>query len=132
MRCELRIHDTWEEKGNILVPFASLLGSLLRLFPGEMHIQEWTILSGAYGYGARVCEIEDSLEGRASVTVDARELLARLLEGEERFDNVRIQPVGGSLEFGVRDSTFLFVRGDAAQLSAIAALYRNAEMILVH
>jgi hypothetical protein len=76
-----------------------------------------------------VCKIEDALTATDFVTVDASDLFHLLLtEEEECFHNVRIQVPSSGLEFGVHDSTFLFLEADQIVLERIAEHFHSGEV----
>lgn len=125
---ELRIFDRWSKNDRLLTPLSVLLGLLLEICPEKLR-GEWRILKGAHGYGERVCEIEDSLANIAFVTVDGESLLHLLAEEEQFFDNARITVLSSGLEFGIHDSTFLYVKGDSTLLDEVAARFRDTDAV---
>jgi hypothetical protein len=123
---ELRIFDLRHDF-EALVPFSVFIKVLLQVF-GQDLCGEWSIFRGADGYGETVCGIADSLDARDHVVVNPAELLPVLLLGVEYFDNVRIQPVGTKVEFGVHDSAFYYVRGDRDVLEKVAGYFTKVQI----
>jgi hypothetical protein len=125
---ELRIFDRWSKDDRLLTPLSVLLRVLLGICPEKLR-GEWKLLKGAYGYGEKVCEIEDSLAGAEFVKVDGQNLRHLLAENEQYFDNARITVPSSGLEFGIHDSTFLYVKGDRTLLDEVAAEFRDTDSV---
>ena len=115
---ELHIFDMQSGR-RTLIPFSVFLESILEEL-GQHLRGEWRISHGADGYGELVIAIADSLMETTSVVVNSAELLPALLSGEEYFEDARIEAIGTNYEFGISDSSFLFVRGNQDDLERIA------------
>ena len=124
---ELHIFDMQSGR-RTLIPFSVFLESLLEEF-GQHLRGEWRIFHGADGYGELVIAIADSLKETTSVVVNSAELLPVLLSGEEYFEDARIEAIGTNVEFGISDSSFLFVRGNRDNLEKIAKRFDKVEVI---
>ena len=127
---ELRIFDRWTENDKLLTPLAVLLQLLAKVCPERIR-NRWTIFRGASGYGERVCEIEDALEASDSIVVDSEEMLHLLCAGSQYFNHARIRVDASNTEFGVHDSTFLFVRGNEETLQDLKGTFRETELVEV-
>ena len=129
-RYELRIHDEREGVPGVLVEFSALLNGLSKSI-GEILNKNWEIFRGTYGYGEKVCSIEDCLDHQESIVISGTELLSLLLSNTEYFDNARIRLQEGWIEFGVFDNTFHYVRGERHLLEDIAAQFHTTEIVEV-
>ena len=128
MKAELRIFDHWAENPKLLAPLSTLLRVLQALHvPGLTG--RWEIFRGASGYGEMVCRLESLLEGQASLVIDASEVLQVLLNGNEYFDHAQIRLLDGDVEFGIHDSTFLFVRGQSNLLNQVKPMFKDVEIV---
>lgn len=109
---ELRIFDSGQD--GRLVPLDVFL-AVLRAACSRLEAAPWRV-RGAYGYGSAVCAIEDRLAANEEVVLSASTVQALLGRRNEYFFHVTFTCTEPPVEFGLRDSTYLFLRSDDPRL----------------
>jgi len=124
---ELRIFDLRDDN-KALINFSDFLNMIKFLFNDFIN-NEWEIFKGAYGYGEKICEIEDKLENKNSIKINAKELLPYISNEQQYFDNAKIRVNNLNMEFGIHDSTFYFIRGDLDLLNNLSIKFKNTQVV---
>lgn len=127
MKYELRIHDEKDNDSNILIPFNNFIGCLQIIFP-DILSGKWKIFKNAYGYGKIVCEIDEFVWNKGSLTIKGEDLFPVLLTGDEYFNNVRMKKVDEDIEIGIFDSTFIYMRGDWERLEKVRPFFKKTDI----
>ena len=70
----------------------------------------WTVYQGANGYGEYVCWLEDLLEDKECIEIEAIALFNILLEGKQYFYHLQMKKKENNIEIGVFDSTYLYFK----------------------
>mgnify|MGYP001487293571 CR=1 FL=1 len=124
-KVELRIHDKIDGR---VVPMGPLLVSIGRLRP-KLLTGTWTIAKGAYGYGEKICSIEDSLTNTDTLEIEGEHLFPILEAGDEYFYSVSMSKKDSNLELGLFDSSYLLVKGPWELLNRLAKDYHDTELL---
>jgi len=129
---EIRVFDNRKEEGKerIIVPLGDLVHCLEKIFP-QVTTGRWEFSCMADGHGYKVIDISDRLfdsEVDDTITVAASYLVSQVLDDTEYFSDAYIKPVGHLVEFGIFDSTFLYVIGERETVEMVAADFENTEI----
>ena len=90
--------------------------------------RDWRVMS-ARGYGEDVCDLEDSLEGRASIPVRMDELLRISSDPDQWFYDLHcVEDVSG-LRLGVLDSGALYIRGSDELCRSVTAHFEDVTRV---
>ncbi len=116
---ELRIFDKRVDGSGLIVPLSMLLRQFEAVCPSAL-TGKWEVLPGSHGYGATICEWEDKLDSGKRVLLPANDLFSVLLGEEEYFYWGHLRTPEG-VEIGIKDSTFLYARGDKELLDSLSS-----------
>lgn len=123
---ELRVFDRLPS--GALVGLETLLGCLVAAVPGSAS-WTWRVAGGAWGHGAFVRAIEDRLNGGESVLLGTTELLERLRQQGEYFEDVRLDAQEVGVRVAVVDSTFLQLVAGRDVVATCGSRYERVEII---
>lgn len=125
----LRILDR-DPETQLLISLGQVIELLEKAIP-NFYDGDWELCQGAYaGYGEYVCSLEDHSKLSGVRISNTKELFSKLVSGEEYFYHVRFKK--GGLEFGLVDSTFLYISmDDDAMLALLQNRFHCTEKILV-
>jgi hypothetical protein len=125
---ELRIFDKSKNE-NLIIPIRNLIKIMESIIPNIFNAL-WSINKCAYGYGERVCSIEDELNYCNEIEINGEDIFPILKSGEEYFYNVCLNQADADIQFGVFDSTFLFIRSNNIfLLKKVQSSFNNTRII---
>lgn len=82
----------------------------------------WLITS-VQGYGLDVCALEDAINTRGSLSINAERLVDISRDENQWFYDLRCLDPGLNMEFGVLDSAALFLQGNEEQSRLISSCF---------
>lgn len=123
---EVQIFD--QDRPGYLIPLARLLQAIERT-DSEGLRGRWRLFPGAYaGYGEDLVALEESLDEHGT-SFAGEALFPLLLGGTQYFYDARMAKADGSLELGIFDTTYLFLRGPDELVSQIARMFDHVEFV---
>lgn len=105
---ELRIFDQ-EKRNNFIVSLNELIKAIEKT-DEKILLGSWIIVKGAYGYGKKICAIEDKLKNSDQYVTESKYLMSLLKSRNEYFNHVCIKKINSDFEFGIFDSAYLYIR----------------------
>ena len=122
---ELQIREASRANAGLLLPLSEFLSRIEQHRP-QLLQERLTLRSGAEAAGGPVTYAAERAASANDIEVSA-ELLAALRAGAETFMDATLVSDDGT-EFGVFDSTFLFVRGSRELLDALLPAFAEARI----
>lgn len=116
------IHDQLDNVQRF--PLNRLLEEILKVSGKEDLTRVWMVQS-ARGYGLDVCLLEDSLDAQNPFPIPASDLLRISKDQGQWFYDLRCADPSLGVEFGMIDSSALFIGGNDAIAARVSRAFEN-------